>query len=74
MGDFLMKAYENSSKDKLKQCSVIMQFTSLTGCLDSMFTFRKEKKSKHKNNKTPKYRKKRGGEHKQKIKSKSFID
>lgn len=61
MGDFLMKAYENSSKDKLKQCSVIMQFTSLTGCLDSMFTFRKEKKSKHKNNKTPKYRKKKGG-------------
>lgn len=73
MGDFLMKAYENSSKDKLKQCSVIMQFTSLTGCLDSMFTFRKEKKkSKHKNNKTPKYRKKRGGGTQTKIKEQIF--
>lgn len=44
MGDFLMKDYENLSKDKLKQCSVIKQFTSLTGCLASMFTFTKEKK------------------------------
>ena len=44
MGDFLMKAYENSSKDKLKQCRVIMQFTSLTGCLASMFAFRRGKK------------------------------
>lgn len=44
MGDFLMKAYENSSKDKLKQCCGMKQFTSLTACLASMVTFTIEKK------------------------------
>lgn len=53
MGNFLMKAYENSSKDKLKQCCGIKQFTSLTGCLASVVAFTIEKN----NNKTPKYRK-----------------
>jgi len=57
MGDFLMKAYENSSKDKLKQCRVIMQFTSLTGCLASMFAFRRGKKSNHTNPNKEKTRK-----------------
>lgn len=54
MGNFLMKAYENSSKDKLKQCSGIKQFTSLTGCLASMVAFTKEKtKIKHSNKEKP---------------------
>lgn len=45
MGNFLMKAYENSSKDKLKQCCGIKQFTSFTGCLASVVAFTIEKKT-----------------------------